>query len=205
MLGSNQRPPPCRDGKARSSRDRIGHGKPLYAGDSEVRPDLRLRRDTAHFEPEGRTEDALIGCQQPSRGPARGHEPSGPRRASAGLVPRRLFLLGQPPHRLGTADLMQLREVAPAIDGTVALSRTESALGLPLAPVGGALQELFLRGYNSESVLPAAGVLETLATRRACGLWEHLPDQLGTSRDPHRAQRGRWREPASAGGHRPRG
>jgi len=31
-----------------------------------------------------------------------------------------------------------------------------------------------------------------------------LPDQMGTSRDPDRAQRGQWREPASAGGHRPR-
>jgi hypothetical protein len=82
MLGSNQRPPPCRGGNARSRLDRIGHEKPIYAGDSEACPDLRLQRDTAHFEPEGRTEDARTGVSTRLRDPARGRpRPTSLRRA----------------------------------------------------------------------------------------------------------------------------
>ncbi len=60
MLGSNQRPPPCRGGSAWSGRDRTGQEKPVDAGGSGGRPDLRLHGDTAVFDPEGRTEDAAV-------------------------------------------------------------------------------------------------------------------------------------------------
>jgi hypothetical protein len=66
MLGSNQRPPPCRGGNTWPRRDRTGQEKPVDAGDSRGRPDLGLQGDTADFDPEGRTEDAASsGRQQP--------------------------------------------------------------------------------------------------------------------------------------------
>ena len=66
MLGSNQRPPPSRDGNVWSAGDRVGQEKPIDAGDSTGWPDLLLQRETADFDPEGRTEDAAeSGHQQP--------------------------------------------------------------------------------------------------------------------------------------------
>ena len=124
MLGSNQRPPPCRGGKAGSGRDRIGYRKPRYAGDSKVWHDLRLRRDTADSEPGGRTEDAGRKVSSRLRGSARGR-------------PRPVFASG------------------------------------------------------------------TTRTRRRCSCRHRK--RVGRRVTLDRAQRGRWREPASAGGHCPRG
>ncbi len=205
ILGSNE------ERAGRSSRSHSPHAGSV-AGDSRARPDVRLHADTTDFDPEGRTEDAALSAissrsrgRSPRCGSALGRDasasldvpPSGLRRASPGLVPGRLLLLGQSPHRLRAAHLMQLGEVAPFVDGVIALCCTESALSLLLAPMRRALQELFLRSHGKKERTPqvttsTAGAAELRDPSELC-----LPRKSGSvialAETPvSRSKRGSW-------------
>jgi len=110
------------DTRQRRKNPRLGHLDELEAAGSTIGTHLTSVPCVA----------ARLGLGAAANPDAR---PSGPRRASPGFVSCRRLLFGQSLHRPDGRRLMQLGEVAPFIDGAVALRGAESALGLLLSPM----------------------------------------------------------------------